>query len=224
EDDLTFPPDYMQRVASLYAADAEQRVAGIGAAVCRPGSLPLRRRAWDLLARWLGEGCWGPRRQAARYATLPPALAGRLVPAARLSGGGLTLRRTVAAAERFDETMSGYAFGEDMEFCYRIAPRRTLYRAPELTALHLPAAAGRPDGTARGRMYAAGTLRIVRNVAAGGAGTWLLAAYQLGGMALLYAAWSAVSLRADKARFARGLVWETARTGAGAVRRLLCGC
>ncbi|MBS3733552.1 MAG: glycosyltransferase [Phycisphaerae bacterium] len=223
EDDLTFPPDYLQRVASLYAADTEHRVAGIGSVVREPGAVRRRRRAWDRLSRWLGEGRWGPRRQAARRVALPPSLRRRLRPCARLPGGGLTLRREIAAAERFDETMRGYALGEDMEFCYRVAPRHALYRAPELAAVHAPASTGRPKPYRRGRMYAAGMLRIAARTADGGAGTWLLAGYQLAGMALLYAAWSLPARCADNARFAAGVVVEVACAAARGARRTLCG-
>lgn len=222
EDDLAFPPEYFARVEALYAADAEEQVGGIGAVIREPGPRRLPRRAWELLARWLGEGSWRPRQGVSRYVELPAALAGRLVPASRLSGGGLTLRRE-AAAERFDESFSGYALGEDMEFCFRAGRRHALFRAPELTALHDPAPTGRPDARARGRMYAANLLHIARRSTDGGAGTWLLAAYQLAGMSALYATWSLLSLRGYNARFAAGVVGELWRRGLREARTLACG-
>jgi hypothetical protein len=221
EDDLILPKDYLRRLVELYEADTDGVVCGIGAVVIESKSRGLRGRLWDFLARVSGLECWRPRCCAARYVELPPVLRGRLMPAQRLYGGGMSLRRTVAAGEKFDDALAGYALGEDLAFSYRVGRRRALFVAPELEVIHAAAGAGRPDMKARGRMYVANSLFIARRSVEGGAGTWLLVGFELAGTLFRYAIWGLLGFNRGALRFAVGAAGELARSAARNARRLL---
>ena len=223
EDDVTWPADYLQKLVELYEADTEGAVAAIGAVVAESDDNKLTRRVFDSLADALGRGKWRPRRSPARYAKLPDALRGKLFPASRLSGGALSLRSASLGEFKFDEALDGYALGEDREFCYRFGQSRAIYQAPQLKVAHLPA--GRADAGmyARGRMYAENNLHIAGKSLAGGAGTYLLAYYELAGAVGLYLLWSIVTFRPRVAGFAAGIVAQLFRQGSRAVKGMLCG-
>jgi GT2 family glycosyltransferase len=222
EDDIVLPPDFTTRLVDLYAADADGVVGGIGPVIREPDTESLSGRLWLAVERLLGRGRWGPHHVASRYEKLPPELSGRLLPVRKLSAGGLSLRAEVAAAFRFDEMLSGYAWGEDRELTFRIAPHHALYRAPGLVVLHHRQAGGRGDWQARGRAYVSNTLHIVRSVG-GGAGTGMLAVWDIAATILQYAAWSTVSRTGgEKRRFVGGMLRELLARGAAAVRGCLC--
>jgi glycosyltransferase involved in cell wall biosynthesis len=223
DDDMVPAADYLSRLAALYEADSAGAVGGIGAVYTLPSPPPLAQRVWDAVAAALAENRWATRRCAARGVSLPPGLRGRLLPARRLPGGAISLRRRVYAAYRFTEAFGGYSLGEDTEFSFRLGRTEALFVAPELVIRHKMPAAGRPEPYLRGRTYAANMLHIARHSVDGGAGTWLLLLYHLVGMALLAAAWGALSLRKKNLRLAAGIAEELARQGAGALRRLWCG-
>jgi hypothetical protein len=135
----------------------------------------------------------------------------------------LSLRADVARAFRFDEMLSGYAWGEDRELTFRIAPVRALYRAPGLVILHYREPGGRGNWRARGRAYIANTLHILRG-AGGGAGTAMLVAWDIVGTFLQYAAWAPPSpTRRGKIEFVNGMAAELLHAARRAVGRLLCG-
>lgn len=223
EDDLVLPATYLDTLASLYEADADHLIGGIAPCIREPDTEGLTGRAWVCISRLLGRGSWGPRHVASRYTVLPPTLAGRLVPARKLSAGGLSLRREVARRFEFDEMLSGYAWGEDRELTFRISPHYPLYRARELVVLHHREPGGRGNWRARGQACVSNTLHIARRVD-GGVGMWVLVAWDLAGTALQYAAWLPMSpTRRAKGAFLRGMMdelWSRARQG---LRRCLCG-
>jgi glycosyltransferase involved in cell wall biosynthesis len=223
EDDIVLPPDFIRRLAALYAADTDGCIGGIGPVIDEPDTRSLSGRAWLAAERLLGRGRWGPRHVASRYYKLPPSLAGRLQPVRKLSAGGLSLRADVAEAYRFDEMLSGYAWSEDRELTFRIGQVWPLYRAPELVILHHREAGGRGDWRGRGRGYAANTLHVAQQLD-GGVGTQMLVAWDLAGTLVQYCGWSLLSrTRRPKLAFARGVVEELSDRGRRAVRRCLCG-
>ena len=223
EDDVVWPGDYLQRLVQLYEADPLETVAGIGAVVTEADEARLSRRAFDWLASALGRGRWVPRRSAARYAKLPEALRGKLFPAARLSGGAMSLRTSALGETRFDESMAGYALGEDREFCYRFGQENAIYVAPSVKVFHHASVRSGQNMTDRGRMYAANTLHIARSGAGGGAGTWLLACYELAGAVVLYLLWAGLSRDRGFAQFVAGIVSQLLSEARDSARAVLCG-
>ena len=222
EDDVTLPGDYLARLTDLYEADTQGVVRAIGGVVRDPGFDRLNRRVWRMLAGALAEKRWAPRVCAASYVSLPPSLRGRLVPARWISGGAISLRRSLAAAERFEEAFEGYAYAEDIEFCFRVGRKNALFLAPQLEVLHDPALAGRPDTARRGRMYAANLLHIARHSVEGGAGMRLLFAYNFLGMTALHAAWSLLTRRREHLLFAAGMAREILHQARRRLKGWLC--
>ena len=67
-------------------------------------------------------------------------------------------------------------------------------------------------------------LSIARTSVQGGAGTWLLLGYHLGGMMLLASVWALLSWRVHNLQLAAGIATELLDQGRRAAGRLLCGC
>ncbi len=223
DDDMILPPDFLGELLSLYEADPDGVVAGIGAVAARSTPRAWPERMWDALAHAVGQGRWGPRRCAARSLRLPVGLRGRLVAARRLSGGTISLRRAVAKVERFEGSFEGYALAEDREFCYRVGVRHGLFLCPSLQVAHEIASGGRPDMVVRGRMYIAHTLHIASHAAGGGAGTYLIVACELVGIAGLHVAWLGLGDRRAHWGFLRGMCAELLGQLRRGIRRCLCG-
>lgn len=223
DDDVMPPPDHLARLAGLYQADTAGVVGGIGAVLVNCSYGKLNTWLWQRLSAALAINRWGPRVVAAKRVPLPPALRGRLTPARFLSGGGISLRRHVAAAAGFEESFSGYAFGEDTEFCFRAGRRWALFLAPQLRLRHEVGVGGRPDGRAKGRMYVANMLHTLRHSVEGGAGTYLLFAYHMLGMLLLYSGAALLGLRFRKLGFVAGMIAQLGRSARAQLRKTLCG-
>ena len=224
DDDLVLPNDFAERLLALYEADTEQVVCGIGAVVEDHRPRRLQDKLWDILAALTCGECWRPRRCAARYVRLPPALRGKLFPARRLRGGGMSFRRKALAGERFDEALTGYALGEDMAFSYAFGSRHALFVAPSLKVTHYAIPSGRLDMKDLGRMYATNTLHIARTCLEGGAGAWLLVGLDLAGTIVRYTLWGLLTASPKALRYAAGTVAGLAAAGRGKLRELLCGC
>ncbi len=223
EDDLTLPEDFVQRLVALYAADTQRLIAGIGPKICEPDTQSLSGRVWLAAAHLLGRGRWGPHHIASRYTLLPQNLSRELMPVRKLSAGGLSLRREVARAFRFDEMLSGYAWGEDRELTFRIAPHYALYRAKHIEVLHHREPGGRGCWRGRGKAYVTNTLHIYRATGRG-AGTGMLVAWDLATTVLQYLAWSLPSpRRGEKLEFVAGILGELQCRFLQAARRCLCG-
>ena len=223
EDDVTWPADYLENLVGLFQADKENLVAAIGAEVFVPGEKKINRIIFDWVAGVLGRGKWRPRRSPARYAKLPDALRGKLFPASRLSGGALSLRSASLGEFKFDESLDGYALGEDREFCYRFGQKHGIYHGPKLRVAHHIAGRANSGMYARGKMYIVDNLHIASKSVGGGAGTYLLLSYELVGMFLLYLFYSAITFKSSGAKFAAGIVAQLFRQGSRAVKGMLCG-
>ncbi len=222
DDDVVLERDYLRRLAELYEADRRGAVAGIGGVPTKRLYRTLAGRIWAALAAAFAVNRWGPRVCAARYVPLPSCLRERLIPARRLAGGCISLRRPVAQANRFEEAFDGYALGEDTEFCFRVGRKHALFVAPELAARHDSAPGGRPEMRERGRMYLANMLHVARHSAEPGVGTAAMLACHLTGMALLHLGSALLSLRRKNLNFVMGMVGELSRRAAAGMRRAVC--
>ncbi len=223
EDDVTWPVDYLEKLIELYESDTEGVVAAIGAVVIEPDDKKFSRRVFDCLAEALGRGKWRPRLNQARYARLPENLRGKLTPASRLSGGAMSLRSASLGPFRFDESLDGYALGEDREFCYRFSQQHSIYLGPQLKVAHRAAGRSSAGMYGRGQMFAANNLHIAGKSLGGGAGVYLLVSYELAGAVVLGLFWSAITLRPGNALFAAGIVAQLFRQGCNVVKEMLCG-
>ncbi|MCE5327565.1 MAG: glycosyltransferase family 2 protein [Planctomycetaceae bacterium] len=218
DDDQILPPDFLQRLVGLYEQDAAGVVDGIGGLCRQGGPAGLGARLWSAASRLAGECRWQPRVQAARYIPLPSPLRRQLTLPRWISGGAISLRREVAAVERFDETMTGYAYSEDREFCFRVGRRRRLFLAAGLEIIHDNAASLPAESAACGRRYVRNSLHVAAKAMDRGAGTWLLVMYDFLGTMLLHALWGAARGQRWHLGFARGMAGEMLDRAAWAVR------
>jgi glycosyltransferase involved in cell wall biosynthesis len=223
DDDMLMPPDFLADLLALYEADDEGRVAGIGVTPALTTPPGMGQRIWDSVSAALGRGRWVPRRWAARSVALPWRLRGKLLPARRLSGGTISLRRRVAKSERFEQAFTGYALAEDREFCYRVGARHGLFFCPSLVLTHDFAPGGRPDTQALGRMYVVHSFHVAALSIGGGAGTYLVMGCELAGMFALHAAYLLPGDTRAHWGFMAGMSAGLMGLLARSVRRSLCG-
>lgn len=164
DDDAMLHPQAAQRIMAHYRADRQGRIVAISCCntpmdrqpgpvaeikqTNRAGGLVLNRsRAVDLALRHLlmipaDQRFVGYDRPAQRWggdAQLPEGL-GRVD---FIVGFALTLRRSVALAEPFDEGLVGSAIAEDLDASYRFGRHGILAFAADAPIHHLEAAAGR---------------------------------------------------------------------------------
>ena len=222
EDDVFWPTDHLDKLLRLFEADGRDVVAGIGATVTTPHDHRLGLRMWKAGAKLLGELSWRPRVRRAGCVRLPAALSGQLVPAVRLCGGAMALRRDVALRHRFDESFEGWAFAEDLEYSYRVGRVEALFLAPRLVVSHAEAPGGRPDPVARGRLYVRNLVRVADRTVDPGVGTIFLLGYDLLGKAALNLAWSILFQRRWHLGFAAGIAAELLARARAGLRKMAC--
>ena len=141
DDDTDLAPDFAQRLQECITRWPD--AAGWGPV------LEVRPRAVRRLHRLVHLGCFhDPRR-----------LTGARIdaPTSALFGACFAVRRSEALAVGFDERRTGYALGEDVDFCKRLLAhtgRREFRFCRNLRAIHRRDGAGRADPLKRGRAKA----------------------------------------------------------------------
>jgi len=223
DDDMLPDPNLLADLAELYERDTCGVVAGIGLPYEEAAERTVSGRVWKVMFVLLGRVRWRPRRAAARYARLSPALAAELTPATMLPGGAMSLRGEIARVVRFDESFGGYAFGEDRELSYRLGRDWPLFLTRRRRVIHAPSQSGRGDWRQRGRIYAENVLHIVRTSLDAGAGDWLLVGIDFTGAIVQHALWSVATRKRDHLNFAVGLTGALLRHTGWAIGRMLCG-
>jgi GT2 family glycosyltransferase len=63
-----------------------------------------------------------------------------------LSGGSMSLKKKDIGNLRFDENMTGYSHGEDMDFCFRLSKKSRLVLNSRAVCLHKKSPVGRYEG------------------------------------------------------------------------------
>jgi len=210
DDDVIPPEDCLARLVEMYDQAPGGAVAGIGARPVPPeAENRFGRKMWELLACLLGEIRWAPRLCAARYSPLPPALRAKLTPGKPMSGCLMSVRRELDREYRFDdEFFCGYVLGEDRDLGFRIAMTCPVFLADDLTVLHAPHPAGRPDRVRMGRMLVSSTLHTAKNCRDAGAGTQFLLGYEFAGTFLLHAIWGLARAQKSNLHYAAGIAAE----------------
>lgn len=131
DDDVELLPGYLAAVRAVFDADGRGEVGGAsGYTVEYARTLsPLRR----IRSALFYHGPFSVERDPVAFHLRP---GGGPRPARRLHGSNMALRRTVFADVRFDETYTGYTFGEDRDLSVLLARRFTLLWIPEAKLLH----------------------------------------------------------------------------------------
>jgi glycosyltransferase involved in cell wall biosynthesis len=143
DDDVVLEPAYLEELALVYDRDVASTIGGVGGAQV-PDPTPresLARRAWSRVFLLAGYGSGRLKRSGhAEYAFCPTAEC----EVDFLSGCNMSFRREVFADVMFDERLSGYAIGEDLQFSYRVSRRWKLVLSPRARLDHRHAGGGRP--------------------------------------------------------------------------------
>jgi glycosyltransferase involved in cell wall biosynthesis len=138
DDDVWLAPDCHEQVLAEYERWGDQ-VGGVRASPERPAR---PARSTILYRKLFGIGGWWPensgRVRAGFYAEgISESVGTRKVE--YFNGWFMSYRREVFEHERFDETLSGYAYKEDIDFSYRVSRRFTLIQTPKARCDHLKA-------------------------------------------------------------------------------------
>jgi GT2 family glycosyltransferase len=171
DDDVVLEPDYLEELARVYDRDTARAIGGVGGAQV-PDPTPREsaaRRAFARLFLLAGYGSGRLKRSGyAEYALSP----GVEMEVDFLSGCNMSFRRDVFADELFDERLTGYAIGEDLQFSYRVSRRWKLVLTPRARVDHRHTGGGRPRAGRLEEMRVINRFLFVRDVVAMGGAAW----------------------------------------------------
>lgn len=135
DDDLTLDQNYIGEIIRTFSDPRYQDVAGVGGAVKL-----LHQNSKFTFNRFFKLGAFSNTRE--KIINRPPAL----YVSRYLSGGSMSLKSEDIKGLRFDENMTGYSHGEDMDFCYRLSQRKKLVINSRAVCLHKTSPVGRHKG------------------------------------------------------------------------------
>jgi GT2 family glycosyltransferase len=184
DDDVVLEPGYLAAIARTFEADAPKQIGGAGGAQI-PDPTPregfLRRAACRLfLLETYGRGIV-KRSGYPDYVFSPRSR----MEVEFLSGCNMAYRREVLDALSFDERLSGYALGEDLQFSYRVSRRWKLVLVPDARLQHRHAGGGRPVGDDHQAMAVYNRYLFFREHVARGVFDWVAYAWSSIGAMLL---------------------------------------
>ncbi len=171
DDDVVLEPDYLEELARVYDRDTTRAIGGVGGAQV-PDPTPREsaaRRAFARLFLLAGYGSGRLKRSGCAEYALSPAVE---MEVDFLSGCNMSFRREVFADELFDERLSGYAIGEDLQFSYRVSRRWKLVVTPRARVEHRHTGGGRPRAGRLEEMRVINRFLFVRDVVAMGGAAW----------------------------------------------------
>jgi GT2 family glycosyltransferase len=208
DDDVVLEPGYLAAIARTFEDDRGKQIGGAGGAQI-PDPTPrdrfLRRAACRLfLLDTYGRGV--VKRSGYPDHVFSPRSS---MEVEVLSGCNMAYRREVLDALHFDERLTGYALGEDLQFSYRVSRRWKLMLVPEARLDHRHTGGSRPAGDDYQAMAVFNRYLFFREHVARGMLDWLAYAWSAIGSMLL-------NLRDPRARGIRGAI-----SGYGAVLRHL---
>lgn len=140
DDDVILDPGYLGALMKVFDDDPLERVGGASGRITNlPGVLSAAQR----FRSWLFyRGPFAAERDALHFHFDPGDRPRR---ALRLYGSNMAYRRSVAEALRFDESYSGYSFGEDRDYSVLAGRRWELRWVPDATLIHKETARSRLD-------------------------------------------------------------------------------
>jgi GT2 family glycosyltransferase len=196
DDDVVLERRYLAAIARTFEDDRTQQIGGVGGAqILEPRDRFLRRVACRLfLLKTHGRGV--VKRSGYPDHVFSPRSTTEVEV---LSGCNMAYRREVLDALSFDERLSGYALGEDVQFSYRVSRRWKLVVIPDARLDHRHAGGGRPVSNDYQAMAVFNRYLFFREHVARGALDWLAYAWSSIGAMLL-------ALRDPRARGARGAI------------------
>jgi len=140
DDDVVLDPGYLRALIKVFDNDPLERVGGAGGRIT---NLPQTISAVKRFRSWLFyRGPFAVERDGLQFHFGPGDRPRR---ALRLYGSNMAYRRRVVKAIRFDESYSGYSFGEDRDFSVLAGRRWELRWVPQATLIHKETARSRLD-------------------------------------------------------------------------------
>jgi GT2 family glycosyltransferase len=138
DDDVTLADDYLEEILETFAADEACQIGGVGGYEVRSATRPLRALPRLFL---LDSARGGTVLRSGMNVNV------RALPSPRevdwLPGFSMSFRAQVFEAHLFNENLTGYALGEDVEFSFRVAQTWRLIVTPYARITH------HKSGTAR---------------------------------------------------------------------------
>jgi glucosyl-dolichyl phosphate glucuronosyltransferase len=173
DDDAEPDPDYLAQIADAFAADVNGAIAVLGGRLTEPALMGLGGRTWALASRTAGWWALGRRRM--RRNGWPHELleAGGVLPTLTVSGAALAVRRSVAYPPGFDESLTGYALGEDREIACRLSRTHLVGVVTRAHAVHHWEPSGRLDASEFGRATVENYCKILTKHVPMGVGEWV---------------------------------------------------
>lgn len=147
DDDSMVEPDYFEQILAAFTLQGS-RVVGVGGILKEDHWLTKsRRRTREFFGL---AGAPGTVTRAAANIPIDPSIT-TSGPAAWLMGGSMSFRTGPARDTMFDESLMGYALGEDLDFTLRIRRLGDLWTTRDAVIDHRTAPGGRPDAQLRAR-------------------------------------------------------------------------
>jgi glycosyltransferase involved in cell wall biosynthesis len=135
DDDLTLDQNYIKNVLTTFSEPDYEEVAGVGGIV----ELPQKNRRFGF-NHFFQLGSFFDTREKIKYN--PPGV----YESRYLFGGSMSLKKEDIKGFKFDENMTGYCHGEDMDFCYRLSQKKRLVINNQAVCLHKKSPVGRHRG------------------------------------------------------------------------------
>jgi GT2 family glycosyltransferase len=138
DDDSIVDPAYFSAILSIFERDALAEIAGVGGLIT---NLPEHTPSRALEAFQLDNSRVGIVLPSGKNVLV--FTADREVDVDWLSGSSMSFRRDVFDQHAFNESLAGWALGEDVEFTYRVRQDRRLVVTPEARTEHRQSPHGR---------------------------------------------------------------------------------
>lgn len=135
DDDLTLDKNYTKNILEAYSQPSYQNVVAVGGAV-----EVLREKKGLKFNSFFKLGPFADPREKIKDKR-PGIYQSRY-----LSGGSMSVKKKDIKNLRFDEGMTGYSHGEDMDFCYRLSQKQRLVINSRAICLHKQSPEGRFKG------------------------------------------------------------------------------
>ena len=135
DDDVFLDPGCHEAILAEYERWGPE-VGGVRATPKRPARPPLISILWRKL---FGIGGWWPEasgRMRSGFWVEGVSIAAGVRKLEYMTGWFMSFRREIFDHERFDETLSGYAHKEDVDFTYRVSRRYVLLQTPQAICDH----------------------------------------------------------------------------------------
>jgi glucosyl-dolichyl phosphate glucuronosyltransferase len=137
DDDEILENDFIHELLNVYASDPS--IGGVSGVVT---NYPLPSLGLRIIGRIFWRGPFRDERQPI-YWNADQLRLGEPVEVTKFGSGVMSVRRSVLATDRFDDSLEGLPPGEDVDLCCRLAARTRLVITPRARLINLMSSTGR---------------------------------------------------------------------------------